>query len=63
MERGYGHDHQKQRKVMIARSPVCQRCCDAWSEHLHHIDGDPFNRDPSNVVMLCEECHQAEHRS
>lgn len=61
-ERGYGNDHQKQRKILIARHPVCQRCGEDWSEHLHHIDGNTFNRDAGNVVMLCERCHQAEHQ-
>jgi len=60
-ERGYGWEHQKQRARLIARHPVCQRCDSNWSAHLHHVDGDPFNRTASNVLMLCEPCHQAEH--
>lgn len=61
-ERGYGTAHQKQRKILLARHPLCQRCGQDWSAHLHHLDHNPHNRDESNVVVLCERCHQAEHR-
>lgn len=60
-ERGYGTAHQRQRARLLTQHPICQRCGNDWSKHLHHIDRDTFNRDPSNVVMLCERCHDAEH--
>ena len=48
------------------RHPVCQRCGDALSEHVHHLV--PIRLDPSraydetNLVCLCAVCHRAEHR-
>jgi 5-methylcytosine-specific restriction endonuclease McrA len=59
--RGYGHAHRKQRARLLRQQPLCQRCEDAWAVHLHHKDRNPFNRAASNVEMLCERCHQAEH--
>ena len=35
------------------------RCaaCPADRPHLHHIDGDPANNDPMNLIPLCPNCH------
>lgn len=60
-QRGYGWAHQKQRARLIALYPVCQRCADGWSEHLHHIDRNPHNRADDNVEMICARCHDREH--
>jgi 5-methylcytosine-specific restriction endonuclease McrA len=60
-ERGYGTEHERQREDLLRRFPLCQRCGNAWSYHLHHKDRNPFNRSPDNVEVLCVECHQAEH--
>ncbi len=59
--RGYGHVHRIQRARLLELFPICQRCSDGWSAHLHHIDRNPFNRADKNAEMLCERCHQAEH--
>ncbi len=29
--------------------------------HLHHVDGDPANNDPSNIRLLCVRCHRKRH--
>lgn len=58
-ERGYGTAHQKARARRIAEDPVCQHCREAWATDLHHVDGNPFNRDPANLLMVCERCHHA----
>ncbi len=29
--------------------------------HVHHIDGDKSNNNPSNLLVLCEDCHQKQH--
>lgn len=59
-ERGYGYAHQVARKRLLAAEPICQRCEDAISTDMHHIDHDPHNRHPSNLEALCERCHHAE---
>jgi hypothetical protein len=35
------------------------RCakCGADKPHLHHIDEDPSNNDPMNLIPLCPNCH------
>ena len=35
------------------------RCakCGADRPHLHHIDEDPSNNDPMNLIQLCPNCH------
>lgn len=41
----------------------CQQCSTGeWQGkslnlHLHHIDGDAYNNDLSNVMLLCPNCH------
>lgn len=60
-ERGYGWAHQKLRARLLEKHPLCQRCEQRWSVHLHHKDRDPHNRRASNLEMLCEPCHAAEH--
>jgi 5-methylcytosine-specific restriction endonuclease McrA len=59
--RGYGWKHQQQRARLIALHPICQRCGDGWSAHLHHIDRNPHNHTDGNVELLCERCHEREH--
>lgn len=59
--RGYGHAHQVQRERLLAERPLCERCGEDWSVHLHHRDRNTFNRDDANAEMLCEACHQREH--
>ena len=49
----------------------CERCghpSDPATGHtltVHHLDGDPGNNEPGNLVALCQRCHlhvQAVHR-
>lgn len=30
---------------------------------VHHIDENPLNGDPDNLVALCKRCHRGRHRS
>ena len=29
--------------------------------NVHHIDGNPYNNDPLNLLVLCRNCHQNRH--
>jgi 5-methylcytosine-specific restriction endonuclease McrA len=52
------------REIMIEASYRCAvpRCMSALAIDVHHIDGDPANNDPSNLIALCPTCHSAFHR-
>lgn len=43
---------------------ICERC--SWTEGqnlpIHHKDRDHFNNEPSNLEVLCHECHAKEHQ-
>ncbi len=41
------------------------RCaiCGADKPQLHHIDEDPANNDPLNLIPLCPNCHLTDHHN
>ncbi len=39
----------------------CERCGNKYGLQVHHIDNDPWNNDPMNLVTLCETCHDRKH--
>lgn len=48
----------------FARTSVCQRC--GYGDHpeilhVHHINRDRTNNDPSNLICLCPNCHDTDH--
>ena len=61
-ERGYGANHQKLRKVIMAEAPLCPKC-EAHGilqagEEMDHIDGNPWNLERENLQMLCGFHHK-----
>jgi hypothetical protein len=53
---------QISRWTIEARGAQCEKCgCtredDGIVLTLHHIDYDPSNNDPNNLVVLCQGCH------
>lgn len=61
-ERGYGWEHQQQRRVILIEEPLCRFCAETGlvvvATEIDHIDGDPFNRDRDNCRPLCRPCHR-----
>ena len=50
------------RKDILRRDEECCRiCANDYYLHVHHIDCDRTNNDWSNLVTLCESCHQTVH--
>lgn len=43
------------------RASACQQCGTATDLHVHHIDRDPANNDPANLMTLCSSCHLKLH--
>jgi hypothetical protein len=41
------------------------RCaiCGADGPHLHHLDENPANNDPLNLIPLCPNCHLTDHHN
>ncbi|MGA7897829.1 MAG: HNH endonuclease [Nitrososphaeraceae archaeon] len=40
---------------------LCENCKTRNFEIIHHIDGNPNNNNPSNLLLLCAACHGKEH--
>lgn len=52
-------------RIVRSLNPLCQRCGEKFSEHVHHRT--PVGDDPSlayawsNLEALCKACHEATH--
>lgn len=57
--RGYDEEHRRQRSRILDERPLCEVCNNAFSTDLHHVDENPFNRDETNVLAVCEVCHHS----
>jgi hypothetical protein len=44
-------------KVLKEFNHLCAICCDMKPYEIHHIDGNPSNNDPLNLIPLCPNCH------
>jgi 5-methylcytosine-specific restriction endonuclease McrA len=53
-----GAHHIRARKHIAA---ACQDCATTIKLHVHHIDRNPSNNDPANLLTLCSSCHLKLH--
>lgn len=53
-----GTHHWRARKHCASS---CTDCGTAEDLHVHHLDRDHSNNDPSNLVTLCSSCHLKRH--
>lgn len=59
------------RKSYLMLHPVCEECNKRWATQVHHIkeiskatstlEMKDIGFDSSNLMALCEECHQKKH--
>jgi len=54
------------RELLTFEGRSLNRCeaCGYESSHflqIHHIDGNPFNNNPTNLMVLCKTCHGRRH--
>lgn len=54
---GYTRTHK-----MHQKQGICKNCLRESYTELHHIDKNPKNTKPDNVIELCESCHKAIHK-
>jgi 5-methylcytosine-specific restriction endonuclease McrA len=48
----------KLRRTLIkSRGIECELCKNHRYDQIHHMDGNPSNNDPSNLQLLCYDCH------
>ena len=70
----HGHYYQRpsasilmrtRRYLIHIRGFACAECGCLPNEqanlHMHHVDDNPFNNEPSNLRLLCAACHNAIH--
>lgn len=51
--------HSYHKIAEIYRLPkFCYHCKTTSDLHIHHIDEDRTNNDPSNLMWVCNSCHQ-----
>lgn len=43
------------------KATSCASCGTAEALHVHHIDRNPANNDPENLMTLCDSCHLKLH--
>lgn len=43
------------------RKEACEECGTTTDLHVHHVDRNPENNDPSNLKTLCASCHLKLH--
>jgi len=53
------------RHFKLAKHPLCERCEAQGrirpASVVHHLDGDPWNNDHTNLLSLCRDCHETIH--
>lgn len=55
-------ERECKRKFPITGESLCVNCGSQKLVDHHHLDGDPCNNDPDNVVIICRKCHLRLHR-
>jgi len=46
-----------------AKCQKCKRSLKGLKPHIHHKNGNPKDNKPSNLILVCPNCHSKLHRS
>ncbi|MEM2263429.1 MAG: HNH endonuclease signature motif containing protein [Candidatus Bathyarchaeia archaeon] len=54
-------------ELLLRCKGKCEKCGLTFYEegvrpHFHHKDGDPNNNKPSNIIVVCPNCHSKLHK-
>ncbi|NQE44454.1 hypothetical protein C5S31_00345, partial [ANME-1 cluster archaeon GoMg2] len=50
-------------EILFHNDRTCCICKDSnKGVQIHHIDGDPGNNIPSNLAVVCTDCHDKIHK-
>jgi len=52
---------KKRIKILERDNYECQFCFDKNDIQIHHIDRNRKNNKPTNLIVLCRECHRKLH--
>lgn len=52
--------HDVRRAIKRRDSNMCQLCGSPYKTHVHHIDHNTKNNDPTNLITLCGSCNVKE---
>lgn len=64
----YRRSQKKRKFLRYEQGNKCGRCKKEINEangrkyHIHHIDGNIYNNDISNLIILCPSCHMKTHQ-
>jgi hypothetical protein len=48
---------KSEKKFTIANADKCGRCRITYPLTVHHKDGNRFNNEPENLMVVCFNCH------
>ena len=49
------------RAIKAYKAEKCECCDQTKNIERHHIDKNPANNNPENIMTLCQKCHKAQH--
>jgi len=53
-------DVARHRSYCITTKSECAKCKSKKHLDIHHKDGNPYNNDKTNLIVLCRTCHMIE---
>ena len=58
-----GYTNKLKRQIKERDNNVCQSCGVKERLQIHHLDHDPLNNNPNNLITWCIFCHMRHHKT